>query len=76
MMKQYPILNAVFTTMGSASYQIDPSNKTLSLTIENISVKSERELMDHIYQRVQEPFDLEKGPLFRVTIFENFDSEK
>ncbi|MFK4467822.1 amino acid adenylation domain-containing protein [Bacillus sp. RC252] len=77
MMKQYPILNAVFTMEeGSVSYQIDPTNKTLSLTIEDISVNLEEELINHIHQSVQVPFDLEKGPLFRVTIFGTSDSER
>ncbi|AYK07546.1 non-ribosomal peptide synthetase [Brevibacillus laterosporus] len=74
-LEQYPILNAVFTMEGATPYQVDSKHRSLSLTLEDVHSLSEADLIKHIQNRMQMPFDLEKGPLFRVSVFKNSGSE-
>lgn len=73
--KQYPIFNALFTMDGVVPYQVESNSKSLSLTIEDVSSLSDTDLIAHIHNWVQVPFDFKKDPLFRVSIFETSSNE-
>ncbi|WP_139488133.1 non-ribosomal peptide synthetase [Brevibacillus dissolubilis] len=72
---QYPILKAVFMMDDAVPYQVESAHTSLNLTIEDCSSSSDSDLIAHIRRRVKEPFDLEKGPLFRVSVFQTADRE-
>jgi amino acid adenylation domain-containing protein len=62
MLQRYPVLDSVFGRHNGELYQMLPSDARLCFTHEN----SEAEVIELFREKSRQPFDLERGPLFRV----------
>jgi polyketide synthase PksN len=62
MLQRYPVLGSVFRRYNGELYQMLPSDSRLCFTHEN----SEAEVIELFREKSKQPFDLERGPLFRV----------
>ncbi|MEE7625164.1 amino acid adenylation domain-containing protein [Methylobacter sp. Wu8] len=62
MLQRYPVLGSVFRRHNGELFQTLPSDARLCFTHEN----SDAEVIELFREKSKQPFDLERGPLFRV----------
>ncbi len=75
LMDRRPILRTVLKTNAGEPLQSVAYKKQLFFKAESITEMAESEIESFLRAVAHEPFDLEKGPLFRVYLFSRSDSE-
>jgi amino acid adenylation domain-containing protein len=66
LLDQYPILGSRFTEVDGVPRQYIPAQPQLAFTHEVLDRLEEGDLVPYLRSKVQEPCDLEQGPLLRV----------
>jgi natural product biosynthesis luciferase-like monooxygenase protein len=69
LMRRHEALRTVIRTGDQGPYQLVLERSELSLTLERPKDSSEEILQDLLAEAAERPFDLENGPLFRISIF-------
>jgi natural product biosynthesis luciferase-like monooxygenase protein len=70
LMRRHEALRTVIRTGDEGPYQLVLEHLELSFTLEKPEDLSEESLHDLLGEAAERPFDLENGPLFRVSIFQ------
>jgi polyketide synthase PksJ len=69
LLRQHPILTAVIETSGATPRGVTRPNATLSFHRQDLSTLAQEQVRHVWAQAVKQPFNLEKGPLFKVFLF-------
>jgi natural product biosynthesis luciferase-like monooxygenase protein len=69
LMSRHEALRTVIRTGDEGPYQLVLERASLSFTVEKADGLSEGLLQELLSETAEQPFDLEKGPLFRISVF-------
>ncbi|KEO82567.1 non-ribosomal peptide synthetase [Tumebacillus flagellatus] len=74
LMRRHPALRTTFEQTAESLEQIVHPQLEVPLTVIPAHAETEEELYEHVMTMARTPFDLTRGPLFRVVVFEREES--